>query len=153
MGRLIPLVLVAFAAACARPKYGSHVRFAPEAEDAATSAEAAATPGAAPEQVDVHALKAALDAGTAQVIDVRTPEEFASGHVPGARNVPLDGLTLEAVEDDPSRDLYLVCRSGRRSAEAAARLRAWGASPRDVSGGTLAWTAAGFPVDQSASAR
>ncbi len=146
MGRLFPLVL-ALGVGCARPVYGSHVRFAPEADDAATSAEAAAAPDAAPEEVDVYALKAALDAGTAQVIDVRTPEEFAAGHLPGARNVPLDGLSLEAVEDDPSRDLYVVCRSGRRSAEASARLRAWGASPRDVSGGTLAWIAAGFPLD------
>jgi rhodanese-related sulfurtransferase len=142
--RLIPLVL-ALSVGCARPVYGSHVRFAPGADD--DGAEAAATADATPEQVDVYALKAALDAGTAQLIDVRTPEEFAAGHVPGARNVPLDGLTLEAVDADPTRNLYVVCRSGRRSAEASARLRMWGASPRDVAGGTLAWIAAGFPVD------
>ena len=143
------LLVAALAAGCARPRYGSHVRFVPEADDTPADADTLAEPiaDATPAQVDVYGLKAAVDAGNARVIDVRTPEEFATGHVPGARNVPLDLLSPESVAADPGQDLYVVCRSGRRSAEASARLRAWGASPRDVAGGTLAWIAAGFPVE------
>lgn len=135
--------------ACARPRYGSHVRFVPEADDAPAPTDTLAEPvaHATGAEVDVYALKAAVDAGNARVIDVRTPEEFATGHVPGARNIPLDLLSLESVATDPGQDLYVVCRSGRRSAEASARLHAWGAAPRDVSGGTDAWIAAGFPVE------
>lgn len=57
----------------------------------------------------------------AVIVDVRTPGEFAAGHVRGAVNVPLDALpgTL-----DRARPVILYCASGARSAKAAKRLRA-----------------------------
>jgi len=58
------------------------------------------------------------------VIDVRTPAEFASGHVPGARNIPHDEIEKRLAEIGPAdAPVLLYCRSGRRSAIAAQALR------------------------------
>jgi rhodanese-related sulfurtransferase len=65
--------------------------------------------------VDGPTAKALVAAG-AKVVDVRTPEEFASGHVPGAINIPYDQLPRRASEiGPPSTSVVLYCRSGRRS--------------------------------------
>jgi len=94
---------------------------------------------------------AAKHAAGARVIDVRTPEEFAEGHVPGAVLVPLDTLDPNAAplsaypKDEP---LYVVCRSGRRSAAAADTLAAAGFTTYNVTGGTLEWVAEGHPVER-----
>ncbi|HET8724028.1 MAG TPA: rhodanese-like domain-containing protein [Anaeromyxobacteraceae bacterium] len=65
-----------------------------------------------------------LAAAGAKVVDVRTPEEFAAGHVPGAVNVPYDELPRRAAEiGPPSTAVVLYCRSGRRSGIAAEALR------------------------------
>ncbi|MGY3337562.1 rhodanese-related sulfurtransferase [Streptomyces filamentosus] len=61
------------------------------------------------------------------VVDVRTPAEYASGHVPGAHNVPLDALAraVPALKAAAARgELLLVCQSGNRSATARDRLAA-----------------------------
>ena len=63
--------------------------------------------------VTVHELKSALADGEPVVVDVREPDEFAQGHVPGARLVPLQtvpGLVGELPTDEP---VYLVCAVGR----------------------------------------
>jgi phage shock protein E len=77
---------------------------------------AAADPAAAkPGKVD-GATAQALAASGAKVVDVRTPEEFASGHAPGAVNIPYDQLPKRAAEiGPPSTRVVLYCRSGRRS--------------------------------------
>jgi phage shock protein E len=66
----------------------------------------------------------------AVIVDVRTAEEFASGHFPGAINIPHDriveGLTASSVS--PSTPLVLYCRSGNRSGTAEATLRSAGFS-------------------------
>lgn len=72
---------------------------------------------------------AALARGGARVVDVRTPAEFAAGHVPGAVNVPFDEVRRRAAElGGPETPLVLYCRSGRRSAIAAEALRELGYS-------------------------
>ena len=73
--------------------------------------------------VDAARVKALVAAGS-PVLDVRTPEEFAAGHVPGARNLPVQGLVARIGELGP-RDVPVVvyCRSGARSASAASMLR------------------------------
>lgn len=60
----------------------------------------------------------------AALIDVRSEEEFAAGHIPGAQNLPLESLDLFP-ERYPDKDalLFLYCRSGRRSGLAETRLR------------------------------
>jgi rhodanese-related sulfurtransferase len=99
--------------------------------------------------VSVDDLKTVLAAG-ARVIDVRTPEEFATGHVPGAVNIPVDAIDPFAPPlsgYSKEQPLYLICRSGRRSATAAEQLAAAGFPARNVLGGTLAWKDRGFPVE------
>lgn len=99
--------------------------------------------------VDAAELAARLGAGEVQLIDVRTPEEFAQGHIAGAVNMPLDGFdpaALPATADGVETVLY--CRSGRRS-EAAGKLLSEhsGVPATHLEGGILAWEAAGQPVE------
>jgi rhodanese-related sulfurtransferase len=83
------------------------------------------------------------------IIDVRTPVEFAEVHVPQARNEPLDKFNAGAVAKD--KPVYLLCRSGQRATKAAEQLAAVGHSEAlVVEGGTLAWVEAGLPVNRSA---
>lgn len=81
------------------------------------------------------------------LLDVRTPAEFAAGHLPGARNVPLDAI-LDGTATVPDGPLVVVCASGRRSARAAAVLAAQGRAVTDVVGGTQAWVEAGLPLER-----
>jgi rhodanese-related sulfurtransferase len=83
-----------------------------------------------------------------QLIDVRTPEEFASGHLPNAINIPLQEMSArldEVAQDEP---VVLYCRSGNRSNQAAQLLGAQGFSQVLDLGGIQAWEAAGLPVVQ-----
>ena len=69
-----------------------------------------------------------VDLSTAVIIDVRTPNEFANGHVKGAINLPVDDLTESAIGNIAPKDqpLILYCKSGGRSASATNTLRRWG---------------------------
>ena len=62
-----------------------------------------------------------IDQG-AMILDVRTPQEFAQGHAPGSRNIPLDRLANHLDELDRSKHLLVCCASGARSAAAKAML-------------------------------
>nr|WP_255346029.1 rhodanese-like domain-containing protein [Streptomyces chartreusis] len=87
------------------------------------------------------------DAG-AVLVDVREAPEWAEGHAPGAVLAPLSALTAgePLPESARSRPVVAICRSGKRSREAAALLSARGAEVVDVVGGMHAWTEAGLPV-------
>ena len=88
----------------------------------------------------VTELKARIDAGTApDIIDVREPSEFAINRIPGARLIPLGQLERRLGELDRSREIVLQCKSGVRSAHAAALLRRHGFDARNLAGGILAW--------------
>lgn len=80
---------------------------------------------------------------SARVIDVREPAEWAQGHIAHATLVPLATVpgNLERFDGDPT---YIVCHSGGRSGQACEFLRAQGRTVVNVTGGMLAWTAAGF---------
>ncbi len=85
------------------------------------------------------------------VLDVRTPEEFAAGHVPGAINVPHDQIEGRLAELAPLRDKDVVvyCKSGRRSALALDVLGKNGYTRlRHLEGDLPAWEAAGGPVEK-----
>jgi len=89
----------------------------------ATPAPPAAAPAVKPGKVDGATARSLAQAG-ARVVDVRTPDEFASGHVPGAINIPYDQLPGRAAEiGPPSTAVVLYCRSGRRSGIAAEALQ------------------------------
>ncbi len=102
-------------------------------------------------EVDVLALAAALEAGTVPVlVDVRTPAEYANGHVPLAINIPVDELPGRMDELSAYRDvsLYVICQSGGRSSRAANQLLDAGfKAPINVEGGTGAWVQAGKAVE------
>ncbi len=75
--------------------------------------------------VDSTALHRLVDEG-AVLLDVRTPAEFAAGHLDGAVNVPVDQLERRAGELDRGRPVVVYCRSGARSAAATRTLRSLG---------------------------
>ncbi len=108
-----------------------------------------AQPAATVRNVDVATLKADLDRHAVPLlVDVRSPEEFAGGHVPGARNVPIDQLQARLSEfGTAAAEVYVICQGGGRSAAASTTLAAKGLHPVNVTGGTSAWKAAGFPVE------
>jgi rhodanese-related sulfurtransferase len=81
-----------------------------------------------------------LVAAGAQLVDVRTEREFASGHLPGATNVPLDGLRGSAASLATSgKPLIVYCQSGMRSAAAKRILRAAGANQVHDLGAMSRW--------------
>lgn len=81
------------------------------------------------------------------VLDVREPDEWVDGHIPGAVHIPLGELAGRAGEVPADRTVVVVCRSGNRSAQGREILRAAGL-PRvtSMAGGMLDWAAAGLPV-------
>lgn len=86
---------------------------------------------------------------TAVVLDVRTPEEYAAGHLKGAVLLDVkDGPAFEtgARKLDPRRHYYVYCRSGRRSMKACGILQGLGLKVTDLAGGIMAWEADGLPV-------
>ena len=94
--------------------------------------------------IDVHDAYRRLQDGQALLVDVREPLEFAAGHAPGAASLPLGALTADQIPTGV--DVMVICRSGRRSADAARRLAAQGRPSLDVDGGMQAWHEAGLPV-------
>lgn len=81
------------------------------------------------------------------VLDVRTQQEYAEGHVPGAVNVPHDQLASRLAEVPKDKDIVLYCRSGRRAALAADVLAANGYTKLShLEGDMTAWTQQGRPV-------
>jgi phage shock protein E len=82
------------------------------------------------------------------LIDVRTPEEFASGHISGAINISVETLPNRLSEVPRDKTIIVYCRSGNRSATASSILSQAGYNPIYDLGGILAWTAAGLPTVQ-----
>lgn len=125
------------------PPLGFELAMAREAPD---NSEAAATEATVvdwtPEMLNDY-----LESGRAVLVDVRTPEEFAEGHLAGATLMPLDEFDPAELNDDPDMTVILYCRSGRRSQIAGEALAAHRGEPTiHLAGGILAWEEASFPV-------
>ncbi|MFC5379263.1 rhodanese-like domain-containing protein [Aquipuribacter nitratireducens] len=104
------------------------------------------TATAEPRRLDVTALREGVNAGTVRVLDVRTPAEFETAHVPGSYNVPLDTLRehREELRNHLDEDVVLVCRSGVRATQAEQALAGVGLpNLRVLDGGIVAWEKAG----------
>lgn len=101
--------------------------------------------------VEVNPAEATLliNRQDAQVIDVREPDEFAAGHLPEARNIPVGKLAdrvgeLEKFKDKP---VILCCASGMRSSRACGELKRHGfTSLHNLAGGIESWRQAGLPI-------
>ncbi len=101
--------------------------------------------------VDVATLKEWLEAAEAVVIDVREADEYAAGHIAGARHIPLGEIAqrLDEVVVPSGKKLVMQCRSGGRSLKACDISDALDPD-RDVynlTGGILEWEAQGFAVE------
>jgi rhodanese-related sulfurtransferase len=96
-------------------------------------------------EIDVQELATLREAGV-PLIDVRKPHEYEEFHVPGAVLIPLDEL-VERVDEVPEVDrVYVICRTGSRSAKAVEFLNKSGYDTVNVAGGSLAWVEADLPV-------
>jgi rhodanese-related sulfurtransferase len=107
---------------------------------------------ARPATLDATTLRDLIDSGRGpRVLDVRTPAEFETAHIPGSYNVPLDLLKEHRAElrNHLDEDDVLVCRSGARATQAEQTLAQTGLPNLTVlTGGILAWQQAGAPVNQ-----
>ena len=99
------------------------------AAEPATKKDAAASVAGVPTGIVDGAAAHQLVASGVKVVDVRTPAEFAEGHVPGAINIPYDEMEKRSAEIGPQSTPVLVyCRTGHRSGIAARTLREKGFS-------------------------
>ena len=97
-------------------------------------------------EIDVAEL-ARLRRSGVPLIDVREPDEWAEFRTPGAQLLPL-GQVPERLDEVPKDGtVYVICKSGGRSAKAVEFLRAQGIDAVNVAGGSLAWREAGNPVE------
>jgi rhodanese-related sulfurtransferase len=90
-----------------------------------------------------------MNRGKSTVIDVRTPEEFAAGHLRDAKNIPLAdlGTRIGELEKSKGRSVVVVCQTGARADKAVRQLAAAGFDDVvSLDGGLTAWQAAGLPV-------
>jgi rhodanese-related sulfurtransferase len=105
-----------------------------------------------PAVIDAARLRDLLDSPMPpRLIDVRTPAEFETVHIPGAYNVPLDLLSehRDEIGRHLDHDVVLVCRSGHRAAQAEDTLRAAGlVAVHVLDGGMTAWESADLAVNR-----
>jgi rhodanese-related sulfurtransferase/predicted transcriptional regulator len=103
------------------------------------------------EPVSRAELARRMKQGLVTVLDVRPEDEFAVGHLPGARNIPLGQLKRQLSKLDRETEIVAYCRGPYcvLSFEAVAELRRLGFNARRLEDGLPEWKAAGFPVESS----
>lgn len=144
---ILPLVTALFAGCVGN-------RSPAPAEDAPKTSSASASPAPAntsPEKITAAELMARMEKGKLFIVDVRTPEEYRSGHVPGAINLPLPELSsrMSELASHAHSDVYVICEAGARSARATEMLAQAGFDHlHDVRDGTRAWRQADYPLEK-----
>ncbi|MFC0282994.1 rhodanese-like domain-containing protein [Camelimonas abortus] len=99
--------------------------------------------------LDREDIKKGLADGSILLVDVREPNEYAAGHIPGAVLFPLSTFDASRLPDPGGRRLVFSCRSGKRSQTAIAKAREAGLPYREhYAGGILDWIEADEPVEQ-----
>ena len=99
--------------------------------------------------VNAETFKKLIEAGEGVLLDVRTPEEFESGHIAGAQNINVnDNSFVEKINALPKdKAIYVYCRSGKRSLKAAGILSENGFNNiYNLDNGIMGWQSNGFPV-------
>lgn len=99
--------------------------------------------------IDADAFAQLITKADVQLVDVRTPAEFAQGHIADALLIDFKAADFDALcaeKLDKARPVAIYCRSGKRSAAAAQRLAAAGFTVYNLQGGILEWIASGKPL-------
>ena len=99
-----------------------------------------------PDAADIPETPAAAVPAEAFLLDIREDDEWAAGHAPDAVHVSMTTLAARVAEVPTVGTVHVICRSGNRSAYVTRWLRAHGYDAVNVSGGMIAWAAAGRPV-------
>ncbi len=92
-------------------------------------------------EIDVEELAAGRRSGP--LVDVREPDEYVAGHVPGAVLIPIGQLANRMRELDKTSPVFVICASGNRSSAMTDLLREAGFDAVSVAGGTSAWARSG----------
>jgi phage shock protein E len=103
----------------------------------------------APVRVGVAEFAELIERPGILIVDVRTPEEFAGGHIRGAVNIPLSGpdFAAQIAQLEPAASYAVYCRSGNRSQPAVDEMTEAGiSSVYELKDGTAGWAAAGQPL-------
>ncbi len=129
-----PVLLALVLAACG----GQEPEPTPEEVDLATLAD----------DVDVATVAAIRDNPGVFLLDVREPDEYAAGHIPGITLIPMGDVAARLAELPRDKEIVVTCRSGNRSAQVADFLRGQGFdNVHNMTGGLVAWEEAGYAVD------
>ena len=102
-------------------------------------------------QIDATEVKKAIDTKENVILlDVRTPSEYAEGHIKESTLMPLQTFQQNVTQlTDKTKKMYVYCRSGSRSAHAVALLQQLGfTNVGNMKGGILAWGAKGYPLSK-----
>jgi|SRR5579875_1180291 len=99
-----------------------------------------------PRDYSPHEVSRLQGEGAIQLIDVRAPHEHEAGHIAGTRLIELSELGSRAEEIERQRPVVFYCRSGARSAMATEAFAQAGYDAHNMTGGMLAWQAAGLPI-------
>lgn len=98
------------------------------------------------EQTRADRIQQEVADGTAVLVDVREPDEFASGHAKNAKLIPLGDVEDGKFNEDKDKTIYVYCRSGRRAGEAKTMLENQGYKKVENLGGLTDWQALGGEV-------
>lgn len=103
--------------------------------------------------INVLDLANSHESRRAQWVDVRSPGEFAAGHLPGAVNIPLEEVNVRMRDFHPDFPVVLICKSGMRARMGSSALRQCRQDVSVLNGGTDAWVKAGLPLVSSIKTR
>lgn len=99
------------------------------------------TTGTAYAKITADEAKALMDEGSPTIVDVRTAQEYADGHIPGAINIPVESIGSEKPAElaDTDAQLIVYCRTGVRSKQASDKLMELGYQHVNDMGGIVDW--------------
>ena len=102
-----------------------------------------------PDEVDVETVAAIRQNPGVYLLDVREPDEYAAGHIPGITLIPMGEVAARLSELPRDKEIIVTCRTGNRSSQVADLLREQGfTNVHNMTGGIVAWEEAGYAVEQ-----
>ncbi|MFN3341416.1 MAG: rhodanese-like domain-containing protein [Flavobacteriales bacterium] len=142
---IFPLATMAFVASCTSEK--THTETSTTSTTVTTTEGESTTTSSSLSTVDAATFKSEMESTPGTLLDVRTPEEVATGIIPGATVININDSDFETRIDqlDKTKPVYVYCKAGGRSARAADILKEKGFPVIvNLNGGIMAWTDKGF---------